>query len=161
MDPELSRLVMERGTADLSDVWLPESGAQYGTITCERIALSAPVYYGDSEEILLKGVGQYPNGNLPGGGTPFLLSGHDATFFAPLEELQIGDLFIITTDYGTYEYTVSSKLVAEATDLTAYDLTQEKEQMILYTCYPFGQLVGNRSKRFFVYCDPVAASDIE
>ena len=159
--PELSKLVMKRDTSDLSEIWVPDQGTQYGTIACDRIALSAPIYYGDSEELLLNGVGQYPNGNLPGRGKPFLLSGHDATYFAPLENLLIGDNFTVTTDYGIYEYSVTSKLVADATDLSAYDLTQEKEQMILYTCYPFGQLVGNRSKRFFVYCDPVVAPVIE
>lgn len=154
--PQISKLVLNKNsTADQSEIQVPESETEYGTITCERIALSAPVYYGDSDDTLLKGIGQYPNGVLPGDGKPLLMSGHDATFFAPLEQIKIGDIITISTDYGIYTYSVTTKIITEATDNTAYDLTQDKEQLILYTCYPFGELVGNRNKRFFVYCDRI------
>jgi len=161
-EPELSKLVLnKKSTSDMSESQVPELDSQYGTITCERIALSAPVYYGDSDASLLKGVGQYPNGVFPGDGKPFLISGHDATFFAPLEQIKIGDIITIKTDFESYNYTVTSKITADATDTAAYDLSQDKEQLIMYTCYPFGQLVGNRSKRFFVYCDRTPDSAAE
>ena len=143
-------------TQDESDIQVPELETQYGTISCERIELSVPLYYGDSEATLLLGAGQYPGGVMPGYGKPFLISGHDATFFAPLEDIKIGDVIRITTESGTFDYSVASKLIADAKDTTAYDLAKDQEQLILYTCYPFGQLLGDRSKRFFVYCNPVS-----
>lgn len=152
----VSRLkLMKNSTMDESDIQVPELQTQYGTITCDRLELDAPLYYGDSEATLLLGAGQYPNGAMPGFGKPLLISGHDATFFAPLESIKVGDILRITTENGVYEYSVSSKLTADAKDTTAYDLTGNKEQLILYTCYPFGQLVGDRNMRFFVYCDPI------
>ncbi|MDF2568387.1 MAG: hypothetical protein K0R90_1843, partial [Oscillospiraceae bacterium] len=41
----------------------------------------------------------------------------------------------------------------------AYDLSQKKEQLILYTCYPFNTL-GLTSKRFFVYADKISGPQI-
>ena len=161
-DLGLSKLVLDQQDSLVqSENQVPEPDTQYGTITCERIALLAPVYYGDSEADLQSGVGQYPNGVLPGDGKPFMISGHDTTFFAPLEQVKIGDIVRIKTGTITYSYSVVSKIIAEASDTSAYDLTQEKEQLILYTCYPFGQLVGNRSKRFFVACDRITENDSE
>jgi sortase A len=146
------------GNENMSEIQLPEEDTRYGTITCTQIALSAPIYYGDSKSDLENGVGQYPNGNLPGMGKPMIIGGHDGTYFAPLAKIKIGDLFNVSTDYGRFTYTVTSKKILDQADESAYDLSQEKEQLILYTCYPFGQLMGERSQRFFVYCEPVTES---
>ncbi len=151
--PELSTLAMEKSTVDQSEIQVPSPDMMYGTIDCEIIALSAPIYYGDSETVLLGGVGHYILSGLPGQGRPILMSAHDSTFFAPLEQIAAGDTVTITTEYGKFNYSVVSTGIADETDTTAYDLTQEKEQLILYTCYPFGQLVGSRNERFYVYCD--------
>jgi sortase A len=153
---KLQTLVMnKKSTEDQSEVQVPEPDTQYGTIDCERIALSAPVYYGDSETVLQNGVGQFALSGLPGEGKPILMSAHDSTYFAPLEQVAVGDVITITTNNGEYHYSVGTTRIADEADTTAYDLTQDKEQLILYTCYPFGQLVGKRSERFFVYCDLV------
>ena len=42
-------------------------------------------------------------------------------------------------------------------DDTAYDLLQDKEQLIMYTCYPFEMLVGiTKQERLFVYADKIS-----
>jgi sortase A len=155
-NPELLNLVDDSNSAlDQSEIQVPTLETQYGTIVCDAIALTAPLYYGDSESSLLNGVGQYPHSGFPGEGKPILVSGHDGTFFAPLEKIEIGNVINITTSYGEYEYKVVATKIAGSADTTAYDLTQDKEQLILYTCYPFGQVIGDRSDRFFVYCDRI------
>lgn len=152
----MQALVMnKKSTKDLSEILVPRLDEHYGMMSCDRISLSAPVYYGDSEKALQNGVGHYALSGLPGEGKPILMSSHDSTYFAPLEQVTIGDIITINTNYGEFNYSVTATLVAEEADTTAYDLTQDKEQLILYTCYPFGQLVGNRNERFFVYCDLV------
>ncbi len=143
----------QEGTDALSEVIIPELGEQYGDITCERIELTAPIYYGDDAKLLEKGAGQYTGSGLPGQGKPIVIGGHDGTFFAPLEDIQVGDTIIITTSYGSFQYKVTELKTEKKVDSTTLDLIQYKEQLILYTCYPFGQLVGNRSGRYFVYCD--------
>lgn len=161
-DAGVAKIVDENeSTVNLSEIQVPEPDTRYGTISCERIALSAPLYYGDSDEVLQDGAGQYPNNTLPGLGKPFLVSGHDVTYFEPLADVKIGDIITIVTDYGTFRYSVESKKILSKSDPSAYDLIQDKEQLILYTCYPFGQLVGERENRFFVYCDPISEGMIE
>jgi sortase A len=121
--------------------------------------LSAPLYDDDSEELLIKGVGHYPESGLPGGGKPILISGHDTTFFAPLEQVAVGDVIRVVMEDKDYYYSIVTTKVALATDTSAYDLSQEKELLILYTCYPFGQLLGEHEERYFVYGEPTTTDE--
>ncbi|QHQ59966.1 sortase [Anaerocolumna sedimenticola] len=134
---------------------IPSQGTHYGNLNCDRIGLEAPIYYGDSEEILEKGAGQYRASGLPGEEKPILIGGHDGTYFKPLENIINGDVISIKTNYGKFEYKVTGTKVTDVFDNTAYDLSETKEQLILYTCYPFGQLTGSKEERFFVYCDRI------
>lgn len=154
----LDPIVKQDDITEQSEARIPQINTQYGTITCEEIALTAPLYYGDNEYSLQNGAGQYSLSAMPGEGKPILIGGHDSTFFAPLENIQTGDKLLIKTESGSYEYQVSGTKIADKSDTSAYDLTQKKEQLILYTCYPFGQLIGDRSKRYFVYCDLVQSN---
>ncbi len=162
MDTDMSKLVLNTNSASkTSESQAPKLDTCYGTITCDRVKLSAPIYYGDSDQSLLVGVGQYPGGYVPGQGKPILIGGHDTTFFAPLEQIQIGDVVEVHMGTELHRYSVSSKIIAMADDKAAYDLAQNKEQLILYTCYPFGQMVGYGMNRFFVYCDPITNTQVE
>jgi sortase A len=135
------------------------SSARIGAVECDRIALSAPLYQEDSDELLLQGAGHYPESGLPGEGKPILISGHDTTFFAPLEKIAVGDVVRIVREDKDYYYSIVFTLVTELTDTSAYDLSQDRELLILYTCYPFGQLLGDRKERYFVYGEPVVIDD--
>lgn len=159
---DISGLVMDKEeevTYDQSEIKVPDPESRYAGMECQRVALSAPIYYGDSDSAFENGVGQYPESGLPGEGRPILIGGHDGTFFAPLEQLVRGDIIVITTEYGVFDYKVMEVKIAAARDTTAFDLTRQKEQLILYTCYPFGQLIGDRSDRFYVYCDRLAENE--
>ena len=156
-EPNYDLIDLEQLKADidkLNDSNIPELGSKYGSIHCERVDLSVPLYYGDDDVSLQKGVGQYPSSGLPGSGKPILVSGHNNTYFAPLEQIIEGDIVTIITEYGSFDYEVVSKLIADAKDTTVYDSSLSKEQLILYTCYPFGKLVGKLDTRIFFYCDP-------
>jgi sortase A len=160
---DITELGMDReeGAAfDQSEIKVPEPGTRYASMECKRVDLFAPVYYGDSDTAFENGAGQYPMSGLPGEGRPILIGGHDGTFFAPLEQLVPGDMIKLTTEYGSFDYKVTEVRIADAKDTTAYDLTQQKEQLILYTCYPFGQLVGDRRNRYYVYCDILSVNNV-
>lgn len=45
--------------------------------------------------------------------------------------------------------------VVEETDTSAYDLDADTENIILYTCYPFG-ILTRTTQRYFVYGDLVS-----
>jgi sortase A len=145
---------------DQSEITVPLYQTQYAKITCDRIELLAPIYWGDSDKVLKLGVGQYIGSFMPGYGRPILLSAHDSTYFAPLEEVKEGDIIEVSTSYGDYEYQVTGMKVTTASDASAYDLMQSKEQLILYTCYPFGAVIGIKDQRYFVYADKLQGPEI-
>lgn len=156
MDPNT-----ENGAAggNVDGAWIPPlQGEQYGELTCEGISLNAPLYYGDSEEILGQGAGTYVGGSLPGEGKEILIGGHDATFFAPLASIEKGMILSVKTSYGSYEYEVTGTQVM---DVMEYQKGRsDTEQLVLYTCYPFGAEDRLRSERFFVYAKKVSGPEM-
>lgn len=152
----------QKKTIKLSDISTPKYGDQYGEITCDKLQLKAPVYFGDRGNILKKGAGQYNGSFLPGEGETILIGAHDTTYFKKLENVKKGQTFEFTTEYGIYEYKVKDiKIVDEDKYDEAYDLSADKESLVLYTCYPFGKLKGTKEKRMFVYLDKVTGPDIQ
>lgn len=133
----------------------PDYGTQYGSISCEEIKLDAPLYYGDGDDLLRRGAGQYTGSAMPGSNGVSIIGAHDSTFFGPLEKVKVGSEVVITTNYGEFTYLVSGVKISKATDESAYQLETEEEQVILYTCYPFGTLSTNRDDRYYVYCSRV------
>lgn len=140
----------------LSDVTWPTYGQHYAQMECDRIGLEAPVYMGDDDSITRVGAGQFLGSYIPGYGKIILVGAHCTTFFKPLKYVQVGDIIKVKTSYGIYEYEVSKTKVYKADDMDAYDLSQDYEQLILYTCYPFRLLSGSRQQRLFVYADKIS-----
>ncbi len=130
---------------------LPTYGEKYGTLSCERIGLDAPVYYGDDDDILLKGIGQYPSGKIPGMGGSYILGGHDATYFQCLGDITNGDILTLSLDNFSYRYMVKETRVMDANEFVYEE--RNHEQLILYTCYPIGKSNQKRDQRLFVYCE--------
>ena len=89
-----------------------------------------------------------------------MLCAHNTTFFKPLQVIEAGDIITFKTSYGVYQYQVSRTDVKDHNDSTAYDLLQEKEELVMYTCYPFETMVGTKTDRFFVYCEKISGPTV-
>jgi sortase A len=125
-------------------------------LTCERIQLEVPVYWGDTTKILSAGVGQYMGSFLPGFDRSILLSAHNTSYFKPIEQIQVGDIVAYGTNYGEFQYIVEEVTimsVGEAEDMLDHLLALHEEKLIMYTCYPFQSLVGSKDKRIFVFAN--------
>lgn len=146
-------------TVNEKNVEMPTYGTHYARLKVESASIVADLYFGDSSAVLKKGVGQYIGSSIPGYGRPILIGGHNNGAFNSLQFVKDGDIITITTNYGIYQYKVSATKIADHKDKSAYDLSQQKEQLILYTCYPFNTL-GLTSKRYFVYGDKVSGPKI-
>lgn len=142
-------------TVSEKQVQMPAYGAHYAKFEIANASISADLYFGDNSAILKKGLGQFYGSSIPGYGKPILISGHNNGAFNRLQYVKAGDIATITTNYGVYQYKVAGTRIAQSTDTSAYDLKQNNEQLILYTCYPFNTL-GLTSQRFFVYADKIA-----
>lgn len=139
---------------------LPLQGEQYGEVLCEEIGLRAPLYYGDTDEILEKGAGTYAGMHLPGEGRGILISGHDTSVFAPLESVEAGMTILVKTKYGQFEYEVTGTEVLDVLEYNSQKYGTKEEELALYTCYPFGEDDKLRGERFFVYAKKVSGPKI-
>lgn len=129
----------------------PEYGTQYATIEIPRIDANLPVYFGDTLEILKKGVGHSSGSYFPGEGGSILYMGHNSKkVFRRFSELQIGDEIKVTTTYGEYNYKIYDMQLINETELEKVPIQKDEEILMVYTCYPFNN-VGYATQRYVVY----------
>ena len=129
----------------------PEYGTQYATIEIPRINANLPVYFGDTLEILKKGVGHSSGSYFPGEGGSIVYMGHNSKkVFRRFAELQIGDSIKVTTTYGEFNYKIYDMQLIKETELEKVPIQREEEILMVYTCYPFNN-IGYADHRFVVY----------
>ena len=148
----------------ITDIDFPEAYDHYAQLTCDRIGLDAPVYWYDTPEILAAGVGQSIASKPPGYGRMILLSGHNTSFFRCLEDVKVGDVVRMDTNYCDYEYTVTNVEVMNENVLessVASRLLADEEQLVMYTCYPFYVISGRKTDRLVVTCKRSQGIDIK
>ena len=131
----------------------PEYGTKYATIKIPKIDVDLPVYYGDTLEILKKGVGHSSGSYFPGEGGSIIYMGHNSrNVFRRFSELQIGNEIQVTTSYGEYNYKIYDMQLIKETEVDKLPIQNEKEILMVYTCYPFNN-IGYATQRYVVYAE--------
>ena len=131
----------------------PEYGTQYATIEIPRINVNLPVYFGDTLEVLKKGVGHSSGSYFPGEGGSIIYMGHNSkNMFRRFSELQLGDELKVTTSYGEYTYKIYDMQLINEKDVDKLPIQKEKEILMVYTCYPFNN-IGYATQRYVVYAE--------
>ncbi len=131
----------------------PEYGTKYATIEIPKIDVNLPVYYGDTLEVLKKGVGHSSGSYFPGEGGSIIYMGHNSKkVFRRFSELQIGNEITVKTDYGEYKYKIYDMKLIKETELDKLPVQKEKEILMIYTCYPFNN-IGYTTQRYVVYAE--------
>lgn len=138
----------------------PNYGNQFGELIIEDCGIDAKLFFGDDDIALRNGVGVYNGSFVPGYGKTILVAGHNNTYFNGLKYAQVGQKVQIKTSYGNYEYEITDFAVKKAVDETAYDLSADYENLIMYTCYPFDEL-GLTEARYFVYAKYLSGPSID
>lgn len=134
----------ETTVIDKKIVSYPSYGTKYGTIYLNNE--SDNIYFGDSINILKRGVGTSSLYDIPGDKDKVVLSGHNTGIFKNLSNLKNGNKIVIETNYAKFEYTVKTSKIVNETDLNSLEKDYD---LILYTCYPNKELYGN--KRLIIY----------
>lgn len=123
------------GAIDSIHLSYPKFGEQYGRIEIPALNITSPLYWGDSDEILAKGMGQYSGSKLPGEEGYALIGGHTIPYFLNVSKLAIGDAIHINTTYGQYTFFITKIKIAKKNDKEILDmLAQQNSGIILYTC---------------------------
>ena len=129
----------------------PDLGENFATLKIPSLNLEKPIFHGDGEAQLSQGVGHFSGSTIPGEGGNVVLAAHRDTAFRALENIKEGDEVIVSTYYGDFTYKVSNIRITDPDDLTVCEPT-DKEQLTLYTCYPFN-FIGSAPQRYIVVCD--------
>lgn len=143
------------GEIDASTIHKVKIKEQYGKISIPAVSIDVPLLYGATDECLYVGAGQRVQSVMPGYGKPTMIGGHTIPYFKNLGNISEGDEITIRTFYGIFTYRVTHSRVIQADDASAYDLTQNNEQLILFTCYPLDG-IGEKEQRLLVYADKVS-----
>lgn len=162
-EPDINNIFIESsqkedGFLERSEIEFPEVNTKYGKIEMESVDLSAPLIFGDTKEALKAGICQYSGSFIPGFGGMVLLTGHNY-IYPQVEKMKIGDIIKITTSYGVYKYQVTNIEVLNKEKYETFNIDQNKERLVYYTCYPFNAF-GNISDRYFVFADYVSGPKI-
>lgn len=131
----------------------PEYGTKYATLEIDKINVNLPVYYGDTLDVLKKGVGHSSGSYFPGEGGSIIYMGHNSKkMFRRFSELQKGDIIKVTTTYGEYNYKIYDMQLIKETEIDKLPIQKDKEILMVYTCYPFNN-VGYSTQRYVVYAE--------
>ena len=115
-----------------------------GIVEIPKIAIKLPIYHGTGDEVLQKAAGHLEGSSLPLGGesTHAVISAHrglpSASLFTDLDQLEIGDHFLIHVLDETLCYEVDQILVVDPEDTSALAVEDGEDLVTLLTCTPYG-----------------------
>lgn len=115
-----------------------------GYIEIPTIHVTLPIYHGTSEAVLQIAVGHLEWTSLPVGGTSShcVMSGHrglpSARLFTDLDQIVIGDIFMMHVLDETLTYEVDQILIVEPEETDALMIEPGKDLCTLVTCTPYG-----------------------
>lgn len=116
-----------------------------GYIYIKKLNLDLPIYHSVDEAVLQVGIGHLPVSSLPVGGnsTHAVLMGHrglpTAKLFTNLDRMEIGNTFVLKVLREKYYYKVDEIQVVEPDKVTdEIDIEENKDQVTLITCTPYG-----------------------
>ena len=133
----------------------PTVGTQYATMKIESIDLELPVLFGASYDILKKGIAHDDRSYFPGQGGSIVMAGHNfKKFLSRLPETQIGDIIVLETNYGKFEYKITDQKIIKETATDEVPIVDTAEVLMLYTCWPINN-IGHASERYVVYAERV------
>lgn len=115
-----------------------------GYIEIARIDCSLPIYHGTDDAVLQSAAGHLEGTSLPVGGesTHCVISGHrglpSAKLFTDLDQLAVGDTFVLRILDEVLTYEVDQILIVEPHELEALEIEEGKDYCTLLTCTPYG-----------------------
>jgi len=108
------------------------------------IDVELPIYHGTENSVLAIAIGHLDWTSLPTGGesTHCVVSGHrglpSARLFTDLDQLVVGDLFMLNVLDEVLTYEVDQILIVEPNDTDALLIQEGKDLVTLVTCTPYG-----------------------
>lgn len=130
--------------ADYRDQLADSPSGVMARLKIPTINADLPIYHGTSDATLLRGVGHLEGTALPIGGTSMhsVLTAHrglaDAELFTRLDEVEVGDTFVIEVLDEVLTYQVISTRVVDPEDTESLYPVAGEDLVTLVTCTPLG-----------------------
>ncbi|MCM1025821.1 MAG: class C sortase [Roseburia sp.] len=121
-----------------------EGNGIMGSIEIPKIKCTLPIYHGTEEDVLQIAVGHLEGTSLPvgGEGVHCVLSGHrglpSAKLFTNLDQLEIGDTFLLKILGETLTYEIDQILTVLPEEMESLELFEGEDYCTLVTCTPYG-----------------------
>lgn len=115
-----------------------------GYVEIPKIHVYLPIYHGVNESVLQIAIGHLEGTSLPTGGesTHCVISGHrgltSAKLFSELDQIEEGDLFVLTVLDEILTYEVDQIRIVEPDELQDLEIVQGRDYCTLVTCTPYG-----------------------
>lgn len=144
VDNEKRYIMSEEEYAEYTNLLNVGGTGILGYIEIPSIEVSLPIYHGVDEAVLQIAVGHIEGTSLPIGGesTHSVLSGHrglpSAKLFTDLDQMVVGDLFVIRVLDETFTYEVDQIRIVEPHNLSELEIEKGKDLCTLVTCTPYG-----------------------
>ncbi len=122
----------------------PNGDGLMGNIEIPKLDLSLAIYHGLGSDALEKGIGHVEGTSLPIGGesTHAVLAGHrglpSAKLFTDLDQMEIGDIFLIRVMDKTMAYKVDQIKTVLPTESEDLNIIPGEDHVTLVTCTPYG-----------------------
>ena len=129
---------------------------KYAILTINSISLEEDVVFGDSSDILATNIGHSTTSYLPGEGKTIVYSGHNYKL-SNLGKIHNDDEIKIETSYGVFTYKVTGSRIMNVNEYDDIGLDTGKEMLVIYTCYPFSNLVYSNN-RYVLFAELVKES---
>lgn len=129
----------------------PVYGQNYATLKIPSIGVDLPIYYGESLDLLKKGIGHDKTSYFPGEGGSVVLMGHNyKRFLGKLPDAQLGDTIQISTNYGEFTYTIFDRKIVKEMEVDKVPVQDQEEILMIYTCWPINN-IGYATERYVIY----------
>lgn len=122
----------------------PNGDGLMGSIEIPKLNLTLAIYHGLGTDVLEKGIGHVEGTSLPIGGksTHAVLAGHrglpSAKLFTDLDQMEIGDIFLIHVLDKTLAYKVDEIKTVLPEETEALNIIEGEDHVTLVTCTPYG-----------------------
>lgn len=128
----LDKLNKDKNSNELADV--------IGILNIDKINIKLPIKSYFNEEEIKSYAGHLPGTAMPGELGNCVIAGHRARargrLFNRLDELEIGDIILITYNSNNYVYKVTDIKIVEPTDVSVLNVADGESILTLITCHP-------------------------
>lgn len=146
-EPKEAKRPLAAATNVFGDLMSAQQGDKYAMLYAPDVDIEAPLYYGDSSDILLaQAFGQSAQTYQIGYQTAHLLCAYDPDIVSGLYQMKLGTKFQVETAYGTYVYIITSidngaidettGYIIDKTGRRLFELESTSDIIFIYTDYP-------------------------